>query len=81
MPVYDFKCQKCGFADEVIVLPPAENPSECPECGGEFKKLFSGRIGTQFVGWGFSSTDSLMPQGKKPGDFKTIRDKASELFD
>lgn len=34
MPVYDFKCKKCGRVSEVLVLPGKAGPDViCPECG------------------------------------------------
>lgn len=81
MPVFDYQCQECKESFEVVVLPPDQPPTSCSTCGGSLRKLFTGRLGTQFVGWGFTRNDSLMPDGKRPGDFKKIRDKAAELFD
>jgi hypothetical protein len=38
-------------------------------------------VGVRFSGWGFSSTDSLLP-GRRPGrDFKKLREKAEEITD
>ena len=80
MPVFEYRCTDCGAEQEVIVLPSEEPPAACPDCGGELRRLWS-RVGVQLVGWGFSKTDSLVPEGKRRGDFKKVRDKASELFD
>jgi putative FmdB family regulatory protein len=39
MPVYDFKCLKCGGVFEALVL---KEPAACPECGsGELEQLLS----------------------------------------
>ncbi len=55
-------------------------PTACPDCGGELRRRWS-RIGTQLVGWGFARNDALMDESRPRKPFKTIRDKAAELFD
>jgi putative FmdB family regulatory protein len=80
MPVFEFRCQKCSHELEVILLAKEAHPTKCPECGGKLKRLWS-RVGTSFVGWGFSKNDSLVADDGKRRDFKKIKDKASELFD
>lgn len=32
MPVYDFKCQNCGYVWEVNLFTPADHPESCPNC-------------------------------------------------
>lgn len=80
MPVFEYRCENCGAEIEVIVLPSETAPTSCADCGGALVRRWS-RVGVQLVGWGFSKTDSLLPD--KPGrrDYKAIRDKAAELFD
>ena len=34
-----------------------KDPAECPECGGEIRKVF-GNLGVSFKGSGFYKTDS-----------------------
>ena len=80
VPVYEYRCRVCAKEHEVIVLAGETAPSDCPDCGGELQRLWS-RVGTQMVGWGFARNDSLIPDDGKRKPFKTIRDKAAELFD
>lgn len=80
MPIYEYRCTDCESEHEVILLGREEAPDACPGCGGELKRRW-GRVGVQLVGWGFSKTDSLVPDRPGRGDFKEVRDKASELFD
>ncbi len=55
-------------------------PGQCPECGGELRRVW-GRVGVRFSGWGFSKTDSLV-SGDRPGrDFKRLKEKADEIRD
>jgi putative FmdB family regulatory protein len=80
MPVYEYRCRGCASELEVIVLPPEQAPTACPDCGGDLQRRY-GRVGVQLVGWGFSRTDAMLPDGRGRQDFKKIRDKAAELFD
>jgi predicted nucleic acid-binding Zn ribbon protein len=55
-------------------------PGPCPECGGELRKVY-GRVAVTFDGWGFSKTDSLLPEGRRRKDFRTLKSKAEEISD
>jgi putative FmdB family regulatory protein len=63
MPVYEYRCKKCGkvfdykqkMADEPL-KECLENICEEPE-RGEVERVISGSIGFQFKGTGFYSTD------------------------
>jgi len=57
MPLYEYQCTECGvrferhqhFSDGPI--------TECPECGGEARRLI-GPVGVVFKGKGFYVNDS-----------------------
>jgi predicted nucleic acid-binding Zn ribbon protein len=53
-------------------------PGPCPACGGRLRRVY-GRVGVRFSGWGFSSTDSLVPGDRPRKDFRALRDKAEEI--
>jgi hypothetical protein len=38
-------------------------------------------VGIRFSGWGFSSTDSLVPGDRPRKDFRRLKDKAEEISD
>ena len=80
MPIYEYRCTACQAEHEVIVIPPEQSPQTCPDCDGKLQRRYS-RVGAQFLGWGFTRNDALVADRPGRGDFKTIRDKASELFD
>lgn len=35
MPIYEYKCQRCGASIEAIVRNRSDEPEKCPRCGGE----------------------------------------------
>jgi putative FmdB family regulatory protein len=80
MPVYEFRCATCG-KDVEVVRPMGETdpPGPCPECGGRLRRRWS-RVGVRFEGWGFSSTDDLLPEDRRAKrDFKELKHKADEI--
>jgi predicted nucleic acid-binding Zn ribbon protein len=58
----------------------APPPDPCPTCGGELKRVY-GRVSVKFSGWGFTSTDSLVPDDRPRKDFRKLREKADEIAD
>ena len=56
MPLYEYKCLKCGELVETIQKFSDPPYVICPHCGGELKKLISAPA-IQFKGSGFYLTD------------------------
>ena len=57
MPIYEYACTACGERTEAkqsFADPPL---TECPQCGGSLRKLYS-PVGIVFKGSGFYSTDA-----------------------
>lgn len=56
MPIYEYKCQKCGNLLEIIQKFNDKPLTKCGKCGGELKKMISN---TSFVlkGTGWYKTD------------------------
>ena len=61
MPLYDYKCAKCGHVFEVQQKMSEEPLKYCQLCKGPIKRLISA-AGVIFKGSGFYATDS----GKRP---------------
>ena len=81
MPLYEYRCGSCGHRVELIQRMGEGAPGPCPECGGELKRVY-GRVAVQFSGWGFSKTDSLLPEDRRrKRDFKKLQEKAREIAD
>jgi putative FmdB family regulatory protein len=56
MPLYEFRCESCGWTLETILAFSDPLPSTCEACGGALKKLLSAPA-FQFKGSGWYLTD------------------------
>ena len=56
MPLYDYKCSKCGYVFEVQQRITEEPLKHCPKCKGHINRLIS-PAGIIFKGSGFHVTD------------------------
>ncbi|WNM35686.1 FmdB family zinc ribbon protein [Streptomyces sp. Li-HN-5-11] len=57
MPTYQYQCTECGEGLEAVQKFTDEALTECPNCGGRLKKVFSA-VGIVFKGSGFYRNDS-----------------------
>ena len=57
MPTYQYVCTDCGEPLEVVQKFSDDALTECPNCGGRLRKVFSA-AGIIFKGSGFYRTDS-----------------------
>lgn len=57
MPTYQYACTACAERLEVVQRFTDDPLTECPECGGALRKVFS-PVGVVFKGSGFYKTDS-----------------------
>ncbi len=66
MPIYEYKCESCGFQDEYLQKVSEPVLTQCPTCGKEtFKKMLSA-AGFQLKGSGWYATD--FKGGSKPAE-------------
>ena len=56
MPLYEYRCKKCGHQFEKIQSFSAPDEKECPECKGEVERLISAPA-FQFKGSGWYVND------------------------
>jgi putative FmdB family regulatory protein len=56
MPTYGYQCVRCAHKFEVRQSMSDAPLKDCPECGGELRKLLY-PVGVQFKGSGFYTTD------------------------
>jgi len=71
VPLYEYKCLKCGRKTEKIENVAGPHLKKCPHCGGKVEALFSAPA-IQFKGSGWYVTDY---GGKKSSDDSAKDDK------
>ncbi|MFF3347497.1 FmdB family zinc ribbon protein [Streptomyces sp. NPDC002779] len=57
MPTYQYQCTECGEGLEAVQKFTDDALTECPDCSGRLKKVFSA-VGIVFKGSGFYRNDS-----------------------
>ena len=57
MPTYQYACTACGHRFEAVQSFTDASLTDCPECAGRLRKVFSS-VGIVFKGSGFYRTDS-----------------------
>ena len=75
MPTYQYACTACGHRLEAVQSFSDDPLTECPECAGRLRKLFSA-VGVVFKGSGFYRTDSRA-KAKEPAAAKADSSSAS----
>ncbi|MFO0753422.1 MAG: FmdB family zinc ribbon protein [Thermodesulfovibrionales bacterium] len=79
MPIYEYSCLQCGKRHEIMQKFSDAPLAECPDCGGEMKKLISN---TSFVlkgtGWYVTDYGSSDRKKGKDTDTGTPEKKATE---
>jgi putative FmdB family regulatory protein len=84
VPTYAYACTDCAHDFEVVQSFTDESLTECPECEGRLRKVFS-TVGVVFKGSGFYRNDSRGPEktssdqssGEKSSGDKSSGDKPS----
>ncbi len=57
MPTYQYRCVDCGSELETVQKFSDPSLTECPECEGTLRKVYSA-VGVVFKGSGFYATDN-----------------------
>ena len=65
MPTYQYQCNACEHAFEVVQSFTDAAISVCPECGKDVRKIYS-NVGIVFKGSGFYKTDSQTKKTETP---------------
>ncbi|MGQ0847376.1 MAG: FmdB family zinc ribbon protein [Sporichthyaceae bacterium] len=76
MPTYQYACTACEHQFEAVQKFSDATLTECPECAGKLRKVFSA-VGVVFKGSGFYRTDSRGKQASSEPPAKT-ETKATE---
>lgn len=77
MPLYEYKCDKCGSVEEVIQKLTDKPLGKCSQCGGPLHKLVSSPA-IQFKGTGWYVTDYASKKGAPPSSEKTPKKSTSK---
>ena len=75
MPTYEYACTECAHRLEVVQSFTDASLTECPECTGRLRKVFS-PVGVVFKGSGFYKTDSRAKSGTSTGSSGTSETSA-----
>jgi putative FmdB family regulatory protein len=62
VPTYAYACTECGHRFEAVQSFSDDSLTECPQCSGRLRKVFS-NVGIVFKGSGFYRTDSRTDKG------------------
>ena len=65
MPIYEYRCAKCGFQNEFLQRLSDAPLTKCPECGKKSLKKMVTAAGFQLKGTGWYATD-FKNSGNKP---------------
>jgi putative FmdB family regulatory protein len=65
VPTYQYQCNACEHAFEVVQSFTDAAISVCPECGKDVRKIYS-NVGIVFKGSGFYKTDSQAKKTETP---------------
>ncbi len=76
MPTYEYRCTKCGEHLEVVQSFKDAPLTECPNCSGELRKVYS-PVGIVLKGSGFYKTDSRSGGKKLPSRYKDKEKESS----
>jgi len=66
LPTYQYACTECGHGFEAVQSFADDALTECPQCTGRLRKVFSS-VGIVFKGSGFYRTDSREKAGAAAG--------------
>ena len=77
MPLYEYKCKKCGHQFEKIQKYSDRMVRKCPDCGGVVEQMISGPA-VQFKGTGWYVTDYPKKSGGQSSSDGGSKDSKKE---
>ena len=77
MPIYEYRCGKCGFQKEFLQRLNDAPLTQCPECGKRALSKMVTAAGFQLKGTGWYATD-FKSSGAKPAAEPAKADKAGK---
>jgi putative FmdB family regulatory protein len=76
MPTYQYRCVDCGSELETVQSFSDPSLTECPECDGTLRKVYSA-VGVVFKGSGFYATDNRTKGKAAAASATTSSEKSS----
>jgi putative FmdB family regulatory protein len=76
VPTYQYACTACGHRFEAVQRFSDASLTDCPECAGRLRKVFSS-VGIVFKGSGFYRTDSRASASDGPAKEKVSADSST----
>ena len=76
MPTYQYACTACGHRFEAVQRFSDASLTDCPECAGRLRKVFSS-VGIVFKGSGFYRTDRRAGASDGPAKEKVSADSST----
>jgi putative FmdB family regulatory protein len=76
LPTYSYKCTECGTAFDIHQEFTDSTLTECPNCGGKLRKVFSA-VGVTFNGSGFYRNDSRATKSSSDAPGKSAKSSES----
>ena len=76
MPTYQYRCVDCGSELETVQKFSDPSLTECPECDGTLRKVYSA-VGVVFKGSGFYATDNRTKGKSAAASATTSSEKSS----
>ncbi|HEX7396788.1 MAG TPA: FmdB family zinc ribbon protein [Propionibacteriaceae bacterium] len=76
MPTYQYRCVDCGSELETVQSFSDPSLTECPECDGTLRKVYSA-VGVVFKGSGFYATDNRTKGKSAAASATTSSEKSS----
>ncbi len=71
MPLYEYKCARCGMFEQWRRLAEVETPMLCPTCQGVARRIFSPpNVNLNSGSWGQRSGEATEPRVVKPSQDK-----------
>ena len=77
MPTYEYVCRACGHLFEIVQSMRDDALTECPECGGELRKVFAPPA-ISFKGSGFYANDQRKKATTAGGDTSDKGEKKAD---
>jgi putative FmdB family regulatory protein len=76
LPLFEYKCEKCGHLFEKIEKHSASETKKCPKCGGKASRQLAAPA-IQFKGSGWYVTDYAGKQSAAPASAESAGDGAA----